>query len=161
MPFCYQIPSTPEGRRIQLPSAGVFDYYQSIFRADEADTYTSRMGEGFTHTAKGKVRTRAQQLAYYRTYWRTHQMSDHLPMWVELKADRSFLALQKELALTEDRIAAARRFYNGNARTLNVLRESIPTNLIAALMSVEPAGFFKLDQAAERVVPRVEDLLEA
>ncbi len=76
----------------------------------------------------------------------------------ELKANRNFLALQKELALTEDRIAAARRFYNGNARTLNVLRESIPTNLIAALMSVKPAGFFELDDSAERVVPRVEGL---
>lgn len=74
----------------------------------------------------------------------------------ELKADGNFLALQKELALTEDRIAAARRFYNGNARTLNVLRESIPTNLIAALMSVEPATYFELDKAAERVVPRLD-----
>lgn len=74
----------------------------------------------------------------------------------DLKADRGFLELQRELALTEDRIAAARRFYNGNARTLNVLRESIPTNLIAALLSVRPATYFELDDAAERVVPRVD-----
>ena len=73
----------------------------------------------------------------------------------ELEADRNFLELQRQLALTEDRIAAARRFYNGNARTLNVLRESVPTNLIANLMKVEPATFFELTAEAERVVPRL------
>ena len=74
----------------------------------------------------------------------------------DLKADRNFLELQRQLALTEDRIAAARRFYNGNARTLNVLRESIPTNLIANMMNVEAVSFFELSSEAERVVPRIE-----
>jgi len=72
----------------------------------------------------------------------------------DLKADQNFLELQKQLALTEDRIAAARRFYNANARTLNVLRESLPTNLIAKMLTVEPATFFELATEAERVVPR-------
>jgi LemA protein len=73
----------------------------------------------------------------------------------ELKADRHFLELQRQLALTEDRIAAARRFYNGNARTLNALRESVPTNLIANMMEVQPATYFELSTEAERVVPRI------
>jgi LemA protein len=73
----------------------------------------------------------------------------------ELKADQHFLELQRQLALTEDRIAAARRFYNANARTLNVLRASIPTNLIAWAMEVEPASFFELTSEAEGVVPRL------
>lgn len=73
----------------------------------------------------------------------------------ELKANRNFLELQRELALTEDRIAAARRFYNGNVRTLNALRESVPTNLIAGLMNVEAASYFELTGDAERVVPRL------
>jgi len=73
----------------------------------------------------------------------------------ELKANRNFLELQRQLALTEDRIAAARRFYNGNARTLNVLRESVPTNLIAKMIDVEAATFFELTSDAERVVPRL------
>ena len=72
----------------------------------------------------------------------------------ELKADRNFLELQRQLALTEDRLAAARRFYNGNARSLNVLRESIPTNLIANMINVEEASYFELTTEAERVVPR-------
>lgn len=74
----------------------------------------------------------------------------------QLRADQHFLTLQRELALTEDRIAASRRFYNANVRTLAVLRESFPTNLVARLMGVEGAAYFELDDAAERVVPRVE-----
>ena len=73
----------------------------------------------------------------------------------ELKANRNFLELQRQLALTEDRIAASRRFYNANVRTLNALRESIPTNLIARMMTVDPATYFELTSEAERVVPRV------
>jgi LemA protein len=73
----------------------------------------------------------------------------------ELKADRNFLELQRQLALTEDRIAAARRFYNGNVRTLNVLRETIPTSLVARAMGIEAASFFELEGDAEGVVPRV------
>lgn len=71
-----------------------------------------------------------------------------------LKADRNFLALQQELANTEDRIAAARRFYNGNVRDLNALRAQFPTSLVAGWAKVEPATFFELSSEAERVVPR-------
>ena len=73
----------------------------------------------------------------------------------DLKADVHFLALQKELANTEDRIAAARRFFNGNVRELNQLREQFPTNIIANLFGFEQANFFELSSEAERVVPRV------
>ena len=79
----------------------------------------------------------------------------------ELKADQHFLELQGELARTEDRIAAARRFYNGNVRTLNALRESIPTNLIARLMAIDPVTYFQLDNNKERDVPRVGDGLRS
>jgi len=73
----------------------------------------------------------------------------------ELKADPHFLALQQELANTEDRIAASRRFYNGNVRELNQLREQFPTNLIATCFNFERADYFELTSEAERVVPRV------
>ena len=74
----------------------------------------------------------------------------------DLKADTNFLALQKELALTEDRIAAARRFYNANVREMRQLCEAVPTNLIAAAFGFQGGDFFELDNAAERIVPRVE-----
>lgn len=72
-----------------------------------------------------------------------------------LRADAQFQALQRELAQTEDRIAAARRFFNGNVRDLNRLREQFPTNLVARAVGVAPASYFELSEAAERVVPRV------
>ncbi|MBI4879433.1 MAG: LemA family protein [Planctomycetes bacterium] len=72
----------------------------------------------------------------------------------KLKSDAHFLALQKELALTEDRIAAARRFYNGNARDMRQLCEMFPTSLLAGLFRFSAPTFFELDSAAERVVPR-------
>jgi LemA protein len=47
-----------------------------------------------------------------------------------IKSDSQFLALQKELVNTEDRIAAARRFYNSNCRAWNVLTEQFPSSLV-------------------------------
>ena len=73
----------------------------------------------------------------------------------DLKANKNFLALQKELSLTEDRIAASRRFYNGNVRELNQLCATVPTNIVASMFKIKPSTFFELDSDAERVVPRV------
>ena len=72
-----------------------------------------------------------------------------------LKADRNFLELQQELAMTEDRIAAARRFYNANVRELNTLCSTFPSNVLAGMFSVKPEGFFELESAAERQAPTV------
>lgn len=74
----------------------------------------------------------------------------------QLKADQHFLALQKELANTEDRIAAARRFFNANVREMNQLCQTFPTNLIASWFGFAVEDFFQLDSAAERVVPRTQ-----
>ncbi len=73
-----------------------------------------------------------------------------------LRADANFLALQKELANSEDRIAAARRFFNGNVREMNQLCQTFPTNLIASWFGFRTSEFFELESQAERVVPRVE-----
>ncbi len=73
-----------------------------------------------------------------------------------LKADANFLVLQKELANTEDRVAASRRFYNANIREMSQLCETIPTNFIASSFGFVGGDYFELESAAERVVPRVE-----
>ncbi len=73
-----------------------------------------------------------------------------------LKADTNFLALQKELAITEDRIAAARRFYNANVREMSQLCETFPTNLLASAFGFVGGDYFELASDAERVVPRVQ-----
>ena len=74
----------------------------------------------------------------------------------ELKADAHFLALQKELSLTEDRIAASRRFYNANVREMNQIRGAFPTNIVANVFSFELESFFELSSEAERVVPTID-----
>ena len=65
----------------------------------------------------------------------------------DLKANEQFLALQKELVNTEDRIQAARRFYNGNVRDYNRRVESIPSNLIASLFGFERHDYFEVEPA--------------
>lgn len=74
----------------------------------------------------------------------------------QLRSDANFLALQEELAITEDRIAAARRFFNGNVRDLRNLSQSFPTSIVGSVKGVQDPTFFELDDAAERVVPRVD-----
>lgn len=72
-----------------------------------------------------------------------------------LKADVHFLALQQELANCEDRIAAARRFFNANVRDMNQRCDSFPSNLVAAMFSFKRSSYFELSSDVERVVPRV------
>jgi LemA protein len=72
----------------------------------------------------------------------------------ELKADAQFQNLHKELVNTEDRIQAARRFYNGNVRELNQMCDAFPTNMLAGMFGFERATYFELSSDAERVVPR-------
>jgi LemA protein len=71
-----------------------------------------------------------------------------------LKADRNFLELQKELAFTEDRIGAARRFYNANVRDYNVRTQQFPSNLIAGWFNFGKEEFFEIDPV-ERDAPKV------
>lgn len=62
----------------------------------------------------------------------------------ELKANQNFLALQQELSDTENKIQAARRFYNTNVRDLNTGIESFPGNLIAGMFGFVKKTFFDL-----------------
>lgn len=63
----------------------------------------------------------------------------------ELKANQNFLALQTELSDTENKIQAARRFYNGNVRDLNTSLEVFPGNIIAGAFHFSKMEFFNLD----------------
>ncbi|HUU22174.1 MAG TPA: LemA family protein [Phycisphaerae bacterium] len=74
----------------------------------------------------------------------------------QLKASANFLALQRELANTEDRIQAARRFYNANVRDLNTRITVVPSNAIAGLFGFRPEEFFEIEEASVRLPPAVE-----
>lgn len=62
----------------------------------------------------------------------------------ELKANQNFLSLQNELSDTENKIQAARRFYNANVRDLNTSIEKFPSNMIAGIFNFSKKEFFDL-----------------
>ncbi len=72
----------------------------------------------------------------------------------ELKANTNFLELQRELSDTENKIQAARRFYNGQVRDLNTKAESFPSNIIAGIFHFVKMDFFDLgdNDAAQQPV---------
>jgi len=74
----------------------------------------------------------------------------------DLKASANFLELQRELRDTEDKIQAARRFYNSNARDLNIKIETFPTNAVANIFKFIKVDFFEIEQPEAREVPRVK-----
>lgn len=77
----------PELRdNLELSEAGVFGYYRHVYRDEDEALYAEEMGESYLKTKDGKERDERARTRYYRD-WRTHQMSDHLPMWIELKTD--------------------------------------------------------------------------
>jgi LemA protein len=70
----------------------------------------------------------------------------------DLKANQGFQQLQAELVDTEDKIQAARRFYNGAARDLNIKIQSFPTNVFAGLLGFKQREFFDVDANQAAVV---------
>ncbi len=74
----------------------------------------------------------------------------------DLKADRSFLNLQKSLTEIENDVQLARRYYNGTVRNQNILVASFPSNLIAGVFAFERQDFFELSSSTERAVPQVD-----
>jgi len=74
----------------------------------------------------------------------------------DLKANQNFLELQKELSDTENKIQAARRFYNGNVRDFNIKIETFPNNLVAGTLSFKKRDFFELEEEAAKEPVKVE-----
>jgi len=68
----------------------------------------------------------------------------------DLKANQNFLHLQQELSDTENKIQAARRFYNSNVRDLNIKTESFPSNIIANAFGFSKMEFFQLEEEAAK-----------
>ena len=71
----------------------------------------------------------------------------------DLKANQNFLDLQHQLADTEDKIQAARRFYNGTVRDYNTKLQVFPTNLFASLMGFTKKEFFGIDTNGPEAQP--------
>lgn len=65
----------------------------------------------------------------------------------DLKANQNFLELQGELTDTENKIQAARRFYNGNVRDLGIALQSFPSNIVGNMFGFEGREYFELTDA--------------
>lgn len=73
----------------------------------------------------------------------------------DLKANKSYLDLQKNLTDTEDQIQYARRYYNGAVRNLNILIDSFPDLVVARAFNFDPREYFELEYATMRKSPDV------
>jgi len=74
----------------------------------------------------------------------------------DLKASRNFLALQEELATTENRIQRARRFYNANVRDLANRVETFPSTLVASMYGFRKREYFEIEDSSQREAPRID-----
>jgi LemA protein len=72
----------------------------------------------------------------------------------QLKADKSFLALQDELAGTENRLSVARRDYNESVKIIDAAIRTIPTNIIAAMAGIKEREYFKVEES-KKETPKV------
>ena len=74
----------------------------------------------------------------------------------DLKANENFAKLQQELSDTENKIQAARRFYNGNVRDFNTAVQSFPSNIVANMFKFSAREFFELEEEAAREPVKVK-----
>ena len=74
----------------------------------------------------------------------------------DLKANQNFLALQEELASTENKIGFARQYYNDTVKDFNTRQEMFPANLVASMLGFQPTDFFEIEEASQREAPKVK-----
>ncbi len=67
----------------------------------------------------------------------------------DLKANQNFAQLQSELTDTENKIQAARRFYNGNVRDLQIALDSFPSNVVGNMFNFKGESYFELGEGEE------------
>ena len=73
----------------------------------------------------------------------------------QLQAVQEFKDLSENLTATEDKIAFARRFYNGNVRDYNTALQTVPTNIIAGTFGFTAEQYFEMADPTQREVPKV------
>ncbi len=74
--------------QLALCNAGVFPFFDHVYRPEDEAAYAGSMGDAYRVKKGGAARSAKERTTYYNN-WRTFQMSDHLPMWIELRIDFS------------------------------------------------------------------------
>lgn len=95
---------------------------------------------------KGVKETAAAENQFEQALKSLFAVSENYP---QLRATENFQQLQQELVDTEDKIQAARRFYNGGVRDLNTKIEVFPSNMVAGMMGLKQREFFEVENMAE------------
>lgn len=96
--------------------------------------------------AQGPAETAKAENQFQQTLKSLFAVAESYP---QLRASENFQSLQAELTDTEDKIMAARRFYNGVVRDFNTKRKVFPTNIFASMLGFnKDKEFFELDEAA-------------
>lgn len=91
--------------------------------------------------------------AFSETLKTLFAVSENYP---DLKSNTNFLELQRELSDTENKMMAARRFYNNTVKDLNTKIETFPTNLIAGSLGFKNATFFEVANGNEKEPVKVQ-----
>jgi LemA protein len=94
--------------------------------------------------AKGVEETAKAENMFEQTLKSLFAVAENYP---DLKANENYKHLQEELVDTEDKIQAARRFYNGSARDLNIKVKTFPTNIFAGMLGFKVRAFFEVEEA--------------
>ncbi|MGI9027319.1 MAG: LemA family protein [Candidatus Saccharimonadales bacterium] len=102
--------------------------------------------------AQGNPKQQAQaENVFQDTLKSLFAVSENYP---DLKADQNFKALQDELVDTEDKIQAARRFYNGSARDLNIKIKTFPNIIFAGPLGFKEREFFEVGDAETAAIAK-------
>ncbi len=96
-------------------------------------------------TQKGPKETAAAENQFEQALKSLFAVSEAYP---QLRASENFQQLQSELVDTEDKIQAARRFYNGGVRDLNTKIQQFPANIVASMFKFTNKEFFEVDDMA-------------
>lgn len=114
-----------------------------------------KVTEARSHVATGKdpLARAESENALSMTLKTLFAVSENYP---DLKANTNFLDLQRELADTENKIQASRRFYNTNVLELNTKVEAFPGNLIAKIFNFSKEKFFEVESAVEKEPVKVK-----
>ena len=116
---------------------------EKVIQARNAAVAASPKGAGAAGAAEGMLSGMLRQF---------FALVENYP---DLKANENMLALQEELASTENRIAFSRQHYNDSVRRYNTKLEQVPTNMIKNFGDFPALEFFELEDEAERAAPKV------
>ncbi len=124
------------------------------YAAHEKETFEKVMAarNGFLNaqSVESKVEANNQLTGALKTLF---AVAENYP---ELKANQNFLQLQSEISDIENKLAAARRFFNATTREFNTATQTFPSNIIAKNFGFTPVEFFELDDEAAKQAPKVQ-----